>query len=71
MKKFKKDYMLALRVNGLMMDQVDDLAEFMEMDRADWLRMVIWNGIKYYAKIKEDKDYVKMMKVQFEKDKAL
>lgn len=47
-KKYKKDYTLSLRVNGEMVDRIDDLTQHFQLDQADLIRMLLSNALKYW-----------------------
>jgi hypothetical protein len=47
-KKYKKDYTLSIRVNGEMVDRIDDLTQHFQLDRADLIRMLLSNALKYW-----------------------
>jgi len=47
-KRFTKDYMLAVRVNGDLVDRLDALTEHFSLDRADLIRMLLSNACKYW-----------------------
>jgi antitoxin component of RelBE/YafQ-DinJ toxin-antitoxin module len=48
MKKFTKDYTLSIRVNGELVDRIDALTESFSLDRADLIRMLLSNAVKYW-----------------------
>ena len=47
-KKFTKDYTLSLRVNGELIDRIDALTDNFSLDRADLIRMLLSNALKYW-----------------------
>lgn len=47
-KKFRKDYTLSLRVNGELIDRIDALTDNFSLDRADLIRMLLSNALKYW-----------------------
>jgi hypothetical protein len=47
-KMYKKDYTLSIRVNGELVDRIDDLTQHFQLDRADLIRMLLSNALKYW-----------------------
>lgn len=47
-KKFKKDYTLSIRCSGELVDRIDDLTQHFQLDRADLVRMLLSNALKYW-----------------------
>jgi len=47
-KKYTKDYMLSIRVAGTLIDRIDDLTEHFSLDRADLIRMLLSNALKFW-----------------------
>jgi hypothetical protein len=48
MKLYKKAKLIALRVNDLMDMRLKMMSEYLELDRADMIRMFISNALKYW-----------------------
>lgn len=47
-KKFKKDATLSIRCAGELIDRLDDLTDKFQLDRADLIRMLLSNALKYW-----------------------
>jgi hypothetical protein len=52
MKAYKKNLMLAVRINELMETRLNLVQEQLKLDRADLIRMFINNGLKYWEGIR-------------------